>query len=301
MHFDAEIGGHENPPVVAGQRDGSPRPSIAGSATRLACGAGRARGRGPIPGQGRRRVIARHPRNYSPPAGGAGQTPAPRRLGGAVQPSGVRAGSGHEDPGRANGAHPAPAPLVAIPGLGVRGARKIEAFFAAHPQLTERARALIDVEAAPWEWLAVPDELDGSHGTFRAPRSTCRLSADNDYEAVQAWLALHESPATQSAYRKEAERLILWLIVERGPALSSLTTEGAGAYRSFLRRPAPRSRWVGSPRPRSSPERRPFAGGLSPRSAAYAQSVLGGAVPLADAAAIHADEPVRGSQGAWRN
>lgn len=30
---------------------------------------------------------------------------------------------------------------AAIPGLGVAGARQIEAFFAAHPQLTERARA----------------------------------------------------------------------------------------------------------------------------------------------------------------
>lgn len=44
---------------------------------------------------------------------------------------------------------------------------------------------------------------------------------------MQAWLALHESSATQRAYRKEAERLILWAIVERGHALSSLTTEDA--------------------------------------------------------------------------
>jgi hypothetical protein len=42
---------------------------------------------------------------------------------------------------------------------------------------------------------------------------------------VQTWLALHESPTTQRTYRKEAERLILWAIVERGRALSSLTTE----------------------------------------------------------------------------
>jgi site-specific recombinase XerD len=130
-------------------------------------------------------------------------------------------------------------------------------------------------ELVPWERLAVPGEFDGSRGAFRAPKSTCTLSADNDYEAVQAWLALHESTATQSAYRKEAERLILWAIVERGRALSSLTTEDAVAYRTFLRRPAPRSRWVGPPRPRASPQWRPFAGSLSPRSAAYALSVIG--------------------------
>lgn len=59
------------------------------------------------------------------------------------------------------------------------------------------------------------------------------LRANNDYEAVQAWLALHESAATQRAYRKEAERLILWAILERGRALSSLTTEDAVAHRTF--------------------------------------------------------------------
>ena len=53
-------------------------------------------------------------------------------------------------------------------------------------------------------------------GQFRAPRETCSLNADNDYAAVQAWLAMHESPATQRAYRKEAERLLLWAIVNNG-------------------------------------------------------------------------------------
>ena len=168
---------------------------------------------------------------------------------------------------------------AAVPGLGAAGARNIEAFFAAHPKLTERARALVVVEPpqdiVPWERLAVPHEVDGSRGTFRAPSSTCTLNASNDYEAVQSWLALHESPATKTAYRKEAERLILWAIVERGRALSSLTTDDAVAYRSFLRHPAPRARWIGPPRPRSSPDWRPFAGGLSPRSTAYSLSVLG--------------------------
>ena len=166
-----------------------------------------------------------------------------------------------------------------IPGLGSAGARKIEAFFAAHPQLTERARALVVAEPTqgivPWECLVVPQEVDGSHGTFRAPGGSCLLNANNDYEAVQAWLALHEAPATQAAYRKEAERLILWAILQRGRAMSSLTTDDAVAYRAFLRHPTPRSRWVGPPRPRSSPEWRPFAGDLSPRSTAYSLSVLG--------------------------
>ena len=123
--------------------------------------------------------------------------------------------------------------------------------------------------------LRLPHEVDGSQGTFRAPQATCTLDATNDYEAVQAWLSLHEAPATQRAYRKEAERLILWAIVERERALSSLTTDDAVAYRAFLRRPTPHERWVGSPRSRTSTEWRPFARGLSARSVAYALSVLG--------------------------
>ena len=165
-----------------------------------------------------------------------------------------------------------------IAGLGPAGARHIEAFFAQHPALTERARALITVsqaqEPAPWERLVVPEDVDGSRGTFRAPRASCALEATNDYQAVNAWLSLHEAAATRRAYRKEAERLILWAIVERGRALSSLTTEDAIAYRAFLRHPSPRTRWVGAPQPRSLPAWRPFAGDLSARSAAYGLSVL---------------------------
>ena len=168
---------------------------------------------------------------------------------------------------------------VAVTGLGVTGARQIEAFFAQHTQLVERARALIvrnaQQEVQPWEMLVVPGEVDGSRGTFRAPPESCTLNSANDYEAVQAWLSLHESAATQRAYRKEAERLILWAIVERGKALSSLNTEDAIAYRAFLRHPTPARRWIGPPQARTSPDWKPFVGGLAPRSVAYALAVLG--------------------------
>ena len=138
---------------------------------------------------------------------------------------------------------------VGIVGLGVCGARQIETFFAAHPDLTDRARALVVTAApedvVPWEKIVVPHEVDGAMGLHRAPRASCVLRANNDYEAVQAWLSLHEAPATLRAYRKEAERLILWAIIERGVALSSLATEDAVAYRAFLRQPSPTQRWVG--------------------------------------------------------
>ncbi len=168
---------------------------------------------------------------------------------------------------------------VAVKGLGATGARQVEAFFAEHPDLTERARALIVTRPPPdvstWEQLVVPEQVDGSQGAFRAPKGTSTLAASNDYEAVQAWLQLHESPSTQRTYRKEAERLMLWAILERGRALSSLTTEDATAYRAFLRRPTPRERWVGPARPRGSADWRPFAGALAPKSVAHALSVLG--------------------------
>ena len=73
---------------------------------------------------------------------------------------------------------------------------KSRAFFAAHPELTQQARTLVRFdqdELIPWERLCVPADLDGSRGTFRAPRRSCVLSARNDYEAVQTWLELQES------------------------------------------------------------------------------------------------------------
>lgn len=166
---------------------------------------------------------------------------------------------------------------TAIPGLGAAGARQVEGFFAAHPALTERARALVTTQQpdlSPWESLSVPELLDGSQGRYRAPARDCLLRANDDYDAINAWLQLHESLATQRAYRKEAERLLLWALVEQGRALSSLSAEDATAYRRFLRQPSPRLRWVGPARPRSSVEWRPFTGALAPRSVAYALSVL---------------------------
>ena len=151
---------------------------------------------------------------------------------------------------------------VNIDGLGAAGARQIEAFFAEHEDLTDRARALLVTQApsdvVPWEKLVVPHEVDGSMGLHRAPRASCFLRANNDYTAVQAWLSLHEAPATQRAYRKEAERLILWAIVERGVALSSLATEDAVAYRAFFG--DPRREGAGWGRRRHAP---PPSGGRS--------------------------------------
>lgn len=168
---------------------------------------------------------------------------------------------------------------MAIPGLGEASAREVERFFAANPELTERARALIardeQGDIVPLERQKPAHELDGSQGRYRAPAQQCLLEATNDLEAVHAWLNLHEAEATRRAYRKEAERLILWAVFERGKPLSSLNTEDATAYRAFQRNPSPQGRWVGKPRPRTSSEWRPFTGPLSANSIRYSLSVLG--------------------------
>ena len=118
----------------------------------------------------------------------------------------------------------------------------------------------------PLDKFLVPAELDGSAGAFRGERST--LAATNDYEAISAWLDSKrggdgpQGAATKRAYRKEAERLLLWSILERGKAISSLTLEDANAFRDFLA--APPLRWCGPRyRGRWSPQWRPLEGPLS--------------------------------------
>jgi len=62
----------------------------------------------------------------------------------------------------------------AVPGLRTACARAIEAFFAARPALTEKARALTSQrgEIAPWESLKLPHEVDGSEGTLESVAGT---------------------------------------------------------------------------------------------------------------------------------
>nr|WP_286197935.1 phage integrase family protein [Variovorax boronicumulans] len=160
-------------------------------------------------------------------------------------------------------------------------------------------------DVRPLEKLLVPAELDGRAGLYRRPQAQCLMAARNDYEAILAWLRSKtaaspvqqerakarrrgrdlgvESPLdwlltlshTQRAYRKEAERFLLWAVVERRKPLSSMTTEDCTAYRDFLADPLPRSRWCGQRnRERWSPLWRPFEGPLSAVAQRQALTVL---------------------------
>jgi len=95
----------------------------------------------------------------------------------------------------------------------------------------------------PNEKFVLLADLDGSAGRYRAPLEKCVLMEANDQEAIDAcW---HRSgrahpttegdlSSTERSYRKEAERLLLWSILQRKKALSSLSDEDATAYRTFL-------------------------------------------------------------------
>jgi site-specific recombinase XerD len=128
----------------------------------------------------------------------------------------------------------------------------------------------------PLERLLVPADLDGRCGSNRAgPGSVRQLAADNDLQAIQAWLMeLRDSPQTLRHYRKEAERLLLWALLERHKPLSSLTREDCVCYEQFLADPQPRARWCGPRAPRFSPDWRPFLGPLNAASRRTALLVI---------------------------
>lgn len=67
--------------------------------------------------------------------------------------------------------------------------------------------------------------------------------ASTDIEAVAGWLGKYtHSKNTFDAYRREADRLLLWS-ADRGLMLSQLMSEDLVAYLAFLRDPQPLEKW----------------------------------------------------------
>jgi integrase/recombinase XerD len=131
---------------------------------------------------------------------------------------------------------------------------------------------------APIENVLLPVQFDGSHGTNRGSGTHRQIAANNDVDAIKAWLARFlDTKPTFDNYRKEAERLLLWSTIQLGKPLSSLTHEDLLVYQRFLSDPQPVSRWVmrdGRKFGRTDPEWRPFAGALSPTSQRQATVIL---------------------------
>ena len=120
----------------------------------------------------------------------------------------------------------------------------------------------------PLEKFIVPAELDGSSGLYRRPQTQCLLKATNDYQAILAWLRskhgltpvqlaqlkarrrqrdsgieqgldwLQAMSNTQRAYRKEAERFLLWAITHKGKALRSKSTRLNSSHSRRSRMPS---------------------------------------------------------------
>lgn len=144
-------------------------------------------------------------------------------------------------------------------------------------------------DIVPLESLLIPPALDGACGSNRGERPL--LSAHNDLAAIQAWLGKCKPGGhTVRSYRKEAERFILWAIVEKGKPVSSLSVEDCIDYRDFLwdlGRVTPavwarkfrieQARWLGKRgTPRWSAFWRPFEGPLTASSQKTALVIIQG-------------------------
>ncbi|MES2951258.1 MAG: phage integrase family protein [Pseudomonadota bacterium] len=123
--------------------------------------------------------------------------------------------------------------------------------------------------------------LAGGQGDFRSHMANT-LGANNDLEAVSAWLARYnEKPSTQRSYRKEAERFLLWCAQALKKPLSSVTSPDCQRYREFLQ-VVPAS-WIHDrPCQRTDPQWRAFRGQPSAASQKQAlvilQTLFGGLV-----------------------
>lgn len=135
---------------------------------------------------------------------------------------------------------------------------------------------LASLSPVPLEQIHLAEHLTGEMGTNRAPAFiTQQIAANNDLQAIKTWLAEFEhSPQTQRAYRKEAERLLLWSLIERQKPLSSLSRDDLRLYQHFLAYPEPSALWCGARKPRNHSHWRPFQGALSASSQAHAITVI---------------------------
>jgi site-specific recombinase XerD len=102
--------------------------------------------------------------------------------------------------------------------------------------------------AATWRIIfkqALPGELDGTHGTNRAPGSRDSQRAQTDEAARDQWLdtITSNSGGTREVYAREANRLMMWCHVVKHKPVSSLIATDCAEYRDFLAAIPPA--WIG--------------------------------------------------------
>lgn len=104
-----------------------------------------------------------------------------------------------------------------------------------------------------------------------------QLAAQNDLEALQAWLAEYkQSPQTYRSYRREIRRFLVWAYHLRRKPFSGITREDVQAYTAFLTNPP--DEWC-APRHvrKTDSDFRLWEGPLSERSIDHAHLVLASA------------------------
>ncbi|RLK31098.1 phage integrase family protein [Cupriavidus plantarum] len=95
-----------------------------------------------------------------------------------------------------------------------------------------------------------------------------------DVQWVRQWLARPGlQPHTFKSYRREAERLLLWL-ASQGRTLAGIDSEMLIRYAAFLQDPQPAAFWCGPAGARDAEYWRPFEGPLSPASQQAALRVV---------------------------
>lgn len=156
------------------------------------------------------------------------------------------------------------------------------------PEFAQATGQKLLTAIVPMDSLLVPAELDGTHGINRHQDSP-RIDAKNDLQAINSWLSMKSArPNTQRAYRKEAERLLLWALMEKGVALSDLSVDNCASYRDWLSMlgrtedeawtfKLKQEDWVkaaGTGTDRHSACWRPFSGALSVKSVKQALCIL---------------------------
>lgn len=132
------------------------------------------------------------------------------------------------------------------------------------------ALALLEV---PKALISASKTLDGATGLFRSADRPL-IKARNDLEAINGWLReFSESPHTERAYRREAERLLMWSLLVAGKPLSSLDRDDFDIFFGFLANPP--ANWVMAKQyPRRHPEWRPCRGPQTPSGAKQTKIIL---------------------------
>ncbi len=156
-----------------------------------------------------------------------------------------------------------------LPRLGKRKAQTIEKWLNSREstRIDPKTQIVVFDEAPKRELLlkpvalelisAVPSPLSGALGRNRAT-DFCFIQAKDDLQAIHDYLLrFRDKPPTFKAYRKELERLLLWCVLVRKTALSSLLVHDCEAYKDFLAKPT--LEFMGPRQKRYSPKWRPFA------------------------------------------